>query len=161
MTALSQLEKLLATPLPCLSQQRRKPYRPREQEIRRVYSLLNRAVFDGVMRRPEIKTGRETNALGWCIGMRSPSRSRSGCIMRLTDKWFSVHWLIFVMAHEMCHQYQWDIIGPQRQAQGLRPLISHGPSFFQHRARLAAIGVPLIKQVHIYRWFQYQDLQKL
>ena len=121
MTALSQLEKLLATPLPCPSQQRRKPYRPREQEIRRVYSLLNRAVFNGVLRRPEIKTGRETNALGWCIGMRSPTKSRSGCIMRLTDKWFSVHWLIFVMAHEMCHQYQWDIIGPQRQAQGQQP----------------------------------------
>lgn len=161
MTALSQLEKLLATPLPSRSQQRRKPYRPREQEIRRVYSLLNRAVFNGVLRRPEIKTGRETNALGWCIGIRSPSRSRSGCIIRITDKWYSVHWLIFVMAHEMCHQYQWDIIGPQRQAQGREPIMSHGPSFFQHRAKLAELGIPLLKKVYMYRWFEYQDLRKL
>jgi len=161
MTALSQLEKLLATPLPSLSQQRRKPYRPQEREIHRVYSLLNRAIFDGAMRRPEIKTGREVDALGWCIGMRSPSRSRSGCIMRLTDKWFSVHWLIFVMAHEMCHQYQWDILGPQRQAQGREPIMSHGPSFFQHRDKLAELGIPLLKKVYMYRWFEYQDLRKL
>jgi hypothetical protein len=161
MTALSQLEKLLATPLPSLSQQRRKPYRPQKQEIHRVYSLLNRAVFDGVMRRPEIKTGREVDALGWCIGMRPPQLRRSGCVIRLTDKWYSVHWLIFVLAHEMCHQYQWDILGPQRQAQGRQPLLSHGPSFLQHRARLAEIGVPLLKKVYVYRWFQYQDLRML
>ena len=161
MTALSQLEKLLATPLPSLSQQRRKPYRPREQEIHRVYSLLNRAIFDSAMTRPTIKTGREVDALGWCIGMRPPRRRRSGCVIRITDKWFSVHWLIFVLAHEMCHQYQWDILGPQRQAQGRRPLMSHGPSFLQHRTRLAEIGVPLLKKVYVYRWFQYQDLRKL
>lgn len=161
MTALSQLEKLLATPLPSLSQQRRKLYRPTEREIHRVYSLLNRAIFDGFMTRPKIVTGREVNALGWCLGLKPPRRRRSGCIIRLTDKWFSVHWLIFVLAHEMCHQYQWDIVGPQREAQGRSPLMSHGPSFLQHRARLAEIGVPLLKQVRIYRWFQYQDLRKL
>ena len=161
MTTHSQLRRLLETPLPSISQQRRKPYRPDEQEINRIYSLINRAIFDGQMRRPRIVTGREVNALGWCIGMRPPTRTRSGCVIRLTDKWFSVHWLIFVMAHEMCHQYQWDILGPQRQAQGLQPMMSHGPSFLMHRKRLAEIGVPLLKKIYMYRWFQYQDLRKL
>jgi hypothetical protein len=161
MTAYSQLRRLLETPLPSISQQRRKPYRPTEQEINRIYSLINRAVFDGQMTKPGIVTGREVNALGWCIGLKPPQRRRSGCLIRLTDKWYSVHWLIFVMAHEMCHQYQWDIIGPERLAKGRRPLISHGPSFFQHRERLSEIGVPLLKVVHMYRWFQYQDLRKL
>jgi hypothetical protein len=161
MTAHTQLMRLLETPLPSISRQRRKPYRPDEQEINRIYSLINRAVFDGQMTRPRIVTGREVDALGWCIGLKPPGSRRSGCLIRLTDKWFSVHWLIFVLAHEMCHQYQWDILGPERLTEGLRPLISHGPSFFQHRDRLAEIGVPLLKKVCMYRWFQYQDLRKL
>ena len=161
MTAHSQLRCLLETPLPSISQQRRKPYRPDEQEINRIYSLINRAVFDGQMIRPSIVTGRETGALGLCLGLKPPKKRRSGCVIRLTDKWFSVHWLIFVLAHEMCHQYQWDIMGPKRQARGRLPLMSHGPSFFQHRLRLAELGVPLLKKVYMYRWFQYQDLKKL
>ena len=161
MTAQNQLIRLLNTALPSPSQQRRKPYRPTEQEINRIYSLINRAVFDGVMRRPGIVTGREVDALGWCIGLKPPRSRRSGCVIRLTDKWFSVHWLIFVLAHEMCHQYQWDILGPERQARGQQPLMSHGPSFFQHRLRLAELGIPLLKKVYMYRWFQYQDLRKL
>jgi len=161
MTAHTQLMRLLETPLPSISRQRRKPYRPTEQEINRIYSLINRAVFDGQMTRPRIVTGREIDALGWCIGLKPPRSRRSGCLIRLTDKWYSVHWLIFVLAHEMCHQYQWDILGPERLTEGLRPLISHGPSFFQHRDRLAEIGVPLLKKVCMYRWFQYQDLRKL
>jgi len=161
MTAQAQLIKLLETSLPCLSQQRRKPYRPTEQEINQIYSLINRAIFDAELTRPHIVTGREVDALGWCVGLRSPKRRRSGCVIRLTDKWYSIHWLIFVLSHEMCHQYQWDILGPKRLAQGRRPLISHGPSFFQHRDRLEAIGIPLRKVVHIHRWFQYQDLKKL
>ena len=161
MTAQNQLIRLLNTALPSPSQQRRKPYRPNEQEINRIYSLINRAVFDGVMRRPRIVTGREGDALGWCLGLRPPRSRRSGCVIRLTDKWFSVHWLIFVLAHEMCHQYQWDILGPERLAEGRGPLISHGPSFFQHRHRLAEVGIPLLRVVHIHRWFQHQDLKKL
>lgn len=161
MTADSQLQHLLTTTLTSISRQRRKPYRPNEREINRIYSLINRAVFDSKLTRPHIITGREIDALGWCIGIKPPRRRRSGCVIRLTDKWYSVHWLIFVLAHEMCHQYQWDIIGPERQARGRRPLMSHGPSFFQHRQRLAEIGIPLIKVVHMYRWFQYQDLKKL
>lgn len=161
MTALTQLLKLMSTPLPCRSQQRRKPYRPNQREIQRIYSLLNRAIFDSKLHRPLIITGRENDALGWCIGSRIPTRSRSGCIMRLTDKWFCVQWLIFVMAHEMCHQYQWDILGPQRQAKGMEPKMSHGPSFLIHRARLADIGVPLMKRVYVYKWFEHQDLKKL
>jgi hypothetical protein len=161
MTAHTQLMRLLETPLPSISRQRRKPYRPDEREINRIYSLINRVVFDGQMTRPRIVTGREVDALGWCIGLKPPRSRRSGCLIRLTDKWFSVHWLIFVLAHEMCHQYQWDILGPERQAQGRLPLMSHGPSFFQHRLRLAELGVPLLKKVYMYRWFQYQDLKKL
>ena len=52
MTAHTQLMRLLETPLPSISRQRRKPYRPTEQEINRIYSLINRAVFDGQMTRP-------------------------------------------------------------------------------------------------------------
>lgn len=161
MTAQSQLVKLLSTTLPCRSQQRRKPYRPDRREIHRIYGLLNRAVFDGRLHRPTIITQRETDALGWCVGILAPRSTRSGCLLRLSDKWFSVHWLIFVMAHEMSHQYQWDIIGPQRQAQGKPAVINHGRSFFIHKKRLAELGIPLMKQVRIHRWFTHQDLKKL
>jgi hypothetical protein len=66
-----------------------------------------------------------------------------------------------ILAHEMCHQYQWDIDRLHRILRGLPGLLSHGPSFFQHRSRLAEFGIPLQKRVSPHRWFKYQDLRKI
>ena len=50
---------------------------------------------------------------------------------------------MFVVAHEMVHQYQWDILSNDREDQGLPPIMSHGPSFFAWREPLAEYNIPL------------------
>jgi len=47
------------------------------------------------------------------------------------------------MAHEMVHQFQWDVLSNERQSQGLDPIMSHGPSFFAWREPLAEYDIPL------------------
>ena len=161
MTAKDQLLKLISSPLPGLSYQRKKLFRPSRSQVTRTYNLLNQTVFDNTLCKPSIILRREYRSIGWCIGSYIRFNTGSYCTIHLANKFYCQQWFVMILAHEMCHQYQWDILGPERLTEGLRPLISHGPSFFQHRDRLAEIGVPLLKKVYMYRWFQYQDLKKL
>lgn len=84
----------------------------------------------------------------------------SYCKIRMMDKWYCPQWMVTTLAHEMAHQYQWDIIGPEREYNGKDWLMSHGPSFFQFRNRLAEHHIPL-KTSHSTRcWFKHQDMFK-
>jgi hypothetical protein len=96
-----------------------------------------------------------------CYGsLEMPSKAKSFCKIRLMDKWYCKQWLITVLAHEMCHQYQWDIQGMERLKRGKQPLMSHGPSFFVFRDKLKNYGISL-KSAHSKRkWFWYQNLFK-
>jgi len=76
------------------------------------------------------------------------------------DKWFCKQWLITVLAHEMCHQYQWDVLGYKRVKAGQKPIMSHGPSFFIFREKLAMHGIPLRRAMGVRSWFRYQNLFK-
>jgi hypothetical protein len=51
--------------------------------------------------------------------------------------------MITVLAHEMVHQYQWDIYSVKRERQGLTNIMSHGPSFFEWKDRLAEFAIDL------------------
>lgn len=74
------------------------------------------------------------------------------------DKWYCRQWLITTLAHEMCHQYQWDIIGEQRISGGKDRLMSHGPSFFIFRDKLKDQGISLKTAHRSRKWFRYQNL---
>ena len=78
----------------------------------------------------------------------------------MMDKWFCKQWLIATLAHEMCHQYQWDILGPIRLDEGKQPILSHGPSFFVFRDKLAQHGIRLKSHYGMRRWLKYQNFQK-
>lgn len=155
----TDLHELMATPLPCKSHQKRMPYRPSQREVHKIYDLINQAVFNGQLERPEIKLGRLRKAWGWCQGHRLPSGNGSYCTIKLSDKWYCIQWFIITLAHEMAHQYQWDILGPKRHNQGKDFLMSHGPTFFQHRKRMARHGIPLKVAFRTRRWFLYQSFK--
>ena len=100
---------------------------------------------------------------GYCIAKDvtpDMETNKSNCIIRLSDKWYCKQWLILTLAHEMCHQYQWDINSKIRMKYDLKPLMSHGPSFFIHKNKLARHGIPLKKALGTRRWFTYQNLFK-
>lgn len=161
MDAKQELLRLMSCDLPTINQQKRKIFRPTRARVWRIYRLLNEAVFDNKLKNPYIFIKADRTALGWCVGIADPKTKHSTCVIHLTDKFYSIQWLITVLAHEMCHQYQWDIQGLKRIRLGRRPLMSHGPSFFQYRDRLNNLGIPLHKKANIVNWFKHQDLKKL
>jgi hypothetical protein len=153
------LRVMMSTELPPKALQRRLPYRPSLDEVEYTYDKLNRYVFDNALRQPEIITGIIQKAWGICYGMTDQDPDTgSNCKIRLTDKWYCVQWMVSTLAHEMCHQYQWDVYGPEREELGKGWLMSHGPTFLEHRERLTEYQIPL-KVCHSRRlWFYHQDL---
>lgn len=152
------LLELMYTPLPSLTEQKRLTYRPTEREVIKIYDMLNREIFKNKLARPEIQLGIRRQCWGICIGYYRRRKTGSYCIIKLSDKWFCIQWLITVLAHEMAHQYQWDIIGPQRERRGQEFLMSHGPSFFRHRKQMFKHHIPLRVAHRRSKWFKHQHI---
>lgn len=153
------LRVMMSADLPPRVLQRRLPYRPNMDEIEYTYDKLNRYVFDNALRQPKIVANTIQKAWGVCYGdIDVDPETGSNCRIRLMDKWFCLQWMVTTLAHEMCHQFQWDVYGPEREENGKDWLMSHGPSFLEHRDRLAHYNIPL-KVCHSKRlWFAHQDL---
>lgn len=95
-----------------------------------------------------------------CIGLHEETGTNTLCSLKLSDKYFCVQWFMNTLAHEMVHQYQWDIDREHRQQQGLEPLMSHGPSFFAWRETMEYYGLSLKTAHGQRRWFAYQDFNR-
>lgn len=127
----SDLFQLMNRELPNITYQRRLSYRTSQREVNYLFRLLNKEIFNNKLPTPEIQIVRRREYWGYCMAKgHTPIEGKSNCIIKLSDKWFCKQWLIMVLAHEMCHQYQWDIESIKRIKEGKKPLISHGPTFF-------------------------------
>jgi hypothetical protein len=155
------LPELMSSPLPSLTDQKRLYFRPSVRQVHHVYELINHCVFNNVLHKPRIHLApRRRNYWGMCIGNVYLQKTGSFCDIHLMDKWISIQWMVSTIAHEMVHQYQWDIMGPERFNEGKDFLMSHGPSFFMFRDSLAQLDIPL-KVAHSQRqWYKHQDLFK-
>ena len=158
----SKLVKIMQSELPVMSFQRRFLYRTSEKEVAALYRLLNREIFNGKLPTPVFEIGQCRNYWGFCYGkdFNADNGDRSKCIIRLSDKWCCKQWLVTILAHEMCHQYQWDVYSKNRVKQGLEPMMSHGPSFFKYKEKLAKRGIALKIRYSLAEWFTYQDFAK-
>ena len=149
--------------LPTKSKQKRHPYRPTIPIIKKTWRVLNVLCFDNELCMPEFSLHSHKWWWAMCIsngGLPKALKTKSNCEIMLSDKWFSRQWFVDTLAHEMAHQYQWDIDGVQRIKIGKDPLMSHGPSFFKHRQRLKEHGLYLKIAHRNEKWFQYQSLKK-
>lgn len=155
------LAEIMNSPLPPVYIQRKLPYRPSKSDIKYVYGELNRLVFANELSMPKLVLApRCRKYWGMCIGHHAIYYDSSYCKIKLMDKWFCPQWMVTTLAHEMCHQYQWDIEGPKREKNGKEFLMSHGPSFFIFRDRLAEHNISLKTSHGQRRWFKHQDLFK-
>lgn len=157
-----RLRELMREELPNIAYQRRLSFRTSQEEVIELWKMLNKTIFDNRLELPEIEVvPRCRQYWGICIGSYYKIRGqKSYCKIRVMDKWFCKQWLITTLAHEMCHQYQWDIIGEERRHLGLDPIMSHGPSFYLFRDKLAMYGIPLKRHHRVKRWFKHQDMMK-
>lgn len=145
------LRELMKTPLPLISQQKRKCYRPSLREVKQTYDLINKYVFNNQLVRPPIEIGICRKYWGMCHGLPYQTNAGTRCKIKMMDKWFCMQWMITTLAHEMAHQYEWDV---------LEKGMTHRQSFFIWREKLAEYNIDL-KTAHAQkRWFQYQDFKK-
>ncbi len=158
----ANLAELMREELPPIAYQKRLLYRTDRTEVEMLFKLINKAVFNNKLPMPEIEVvPRCRKYWGICFGGhdRIPGK-KSLCKIRLMDKWFCRQWLITTLAHEMCHQYQWDIVGDKRIKEGKERLMSHGPSFYIYRDKLAKQGISLKRSHGMRRWFKHQRFDK-
>jgi hypothetical protein len=117
-------------------------YRPTLKEAKHYYTLLNRYIFDNQLEPTQIKISRMRECWGYCDDCDSDPRDPCTKI-RLNDRFPCLQFFIAVLAHEMIHQYQWEVEGPARMSRGKRHRFGHGKSFFRWRAKFKRLGIPL------------------
>ena len=117
-------------------------YRPTLREAKHYYKLLNRYIFGNQLTPTKIKIGRMRECWGYCDDC-SSSPSDPKTQIHLTTKFPCLQFFIAVLAHEMIHQYQWEVEGPERALKGRRHMFGHGKSFFRWRRKFKKLGIPL------------------
>ena len=158
------IRTIMESPLPSKTYQRRKLFRPTASDAIYAYNIINRHVFDGVLHRPEIRLSSLRKAWGTCSWHDTKQYTGSFCRIELMNKWFCPQWFMNTLAHEMVHQYQWDIYRWDHLDFYGRPIYeksgAHGPSFYMWRERLAEYGLHLKIAHGQKRWFKHQDFTR-
>lgn len=157
------IRELMNEELPSKTMQRKRTYRPSVREVRSIYRLLNTELFKDQLIIPKIiLQDRLMGSWGECVGEHIKfSDKRSRCTITLASSWFCKQWLITCLAHEMVHQYQWDIWGKIREKNGQPALLSHGPSFYFFKNRFSKANIPLKDSYSSAKWFKHQDMMKV
>lgn len=154
------LKQLMSEELPSLTFQRKLSYKTNIREVKALYRLINKTIFGNRLSMPRIYVRpRLMGSWGECFGADTLERKgKSRCVITLADRWYCRQWLIMAIAHEMAHQYQWDVISKHRRKEGLPPIMSHGPTFFMWRDKMKKYGIPLKTCNDHLKWFQTQHL---
>ena len=158
------IRQIMGQPLPGLTYQRRKSFRPSNADFLYAYNILNRHIFNSKLRLPDYRLGTIRKAWGICEWHNNEQKNGSFCSIRLSDKWFCSQWFLNTLAHEMVHQYQWDIYRWEHLDYYGKPMYelsgAHGPSFFEWRDQFDYYGLTLKKSFGQRRWFKHQDFTK-
>lgn len=158
------IRSIMEAPLPSITYQRHKSFRPVYADITYAYSIINRHIFDNQLRQPEITMGRLRKTLAYCEWLPEPYVNKSWVRIKLSDKWFCQQWFMNVLAHEMIHQYQWDVgrwVYINTYGRDIYQLSgAHGPSFFEWRDKFSQYGLTLKTAFGQRRWFKHQDFNK-
>jgi hypothetical protein len=158
----SKLLQLMSEPLPSIGLQKKLSYRPTKREVKKLYNIINEEIFNNELPPASLEIKSHCRGYwGMCMSTGfNPKKKSSQCKIRLSDRWYCKQWLIDTLAHEMVHQYQWDIYSKERATEGKEPIMSHGPSFYKFRKQLAEYGIMLKRTSRTSLWFKYQTLTK-
>jgi SprT-like family len=157
------IRSIMAHPLPSITYQRRKQFRPNALDVIYAYDVINKYVFDGVLVRPDIHLKQLQKCWGLCSWHLKESNGTSVSIA-LNNKWFCQQWFMNTLAHEMVHQYQWDVYRWDHLSYYGKEMNTnsggHGPSFYAFRNRFEHYDLNLKISFGQKRWFKHQDFAK-
>lgn len=150
----------MQAPLPSITYQRRKQFRPSIDEVEYTYDILNKHIFYNALARPPISMGHYKGFWGECTGHDEFTNYGTFCEIRICKNWFCQQWMVTTLAHEMAHQYEWDVVGDWYEERGLERKMTHRTSFFIFRSKMAEFGIDLKSWHGQKRWFKHQDFTK-
>jgi len=157
---MSSLRKVMSMKLPSKTEQRKLPYRLTKRQMKKMYKMLNEELFNNRLPAAKLVVKKQMkNALGTCEGhfLLPADGKKSSCEIALVERWYCKQWSVIVLAHEMVHQYQWDIYSKNRKNR----VMSHGPSFIKFRKKFERKGIPLLRYMTTSRWFKTQNFFRL
>jgi len=121
-------------------------FSPTQEFAQETYAMLNRYIFDNGLKPVPLVIKRTRGYWGITDGrvdtVNDEYRVHN---IRLCNKYPVRAMFVATLAHEMIHQFQWDILSNERYDQGKPPIMSHGPSFFAWKPALAEYHIPLTK----------------
>ena len=158
------ITQYMTAPLPTPSAQRRLPFRPTPDEARNLYRAINKHIFDNQLTMPDIVLKSNLRKVwGGCywedIKLKN-GKPGTWCKIELMDKWFCPQWFCNTLAHEMVHQYQWDIERFDGEYNIRTGGGAHGPSFHAWKQPMADWGMFLKTSHGMKRWLKHQDFRK-
>ena len=117
-------------------------FRPTVKDVEEWFDILNEQLFGNKLDpfgKISIKRHKRFHALFhyW------PKRENRPTELTVYRKFRNKKLFVEILAHEMIHQYQWEVEGPRRMTRGLRYRFGHGKSFFRWRAKFNKFGIPL------------------
>ena len=140
---------LMTAPLPSKNKQRKLVFRPTRELANQTYAALNNIIFDNKLNpNPTILFRSFPKQWGWCH-QHTDDKDAHYCKIRLIRRFYCSQWFTTVLAHEMCHVYEWEV---------LRIEATHAAEFFMFKDALRSIGIPLEEAYCTQRWFKYQNI---
>jgi len=150
------IQVIMESELPDFSK-RPRLYRPKLKDAKLYYKLLNRHIFENQLTPTRIKLIGMRDCWGYCSNQGSAGDVHASEI-HLARRFPCVQFFIAVVAHEMIHQYQWEIETPIRRNRGLRPCWGHGDSFFRWKNKFKKLGIPLSRYGNHIKLKEHQDI---
>ena len=119
-------------------------YKPTTDECQKVHNLLNKNVFDGMLKKTRFNIRNMGDVWAMCDGRFDIKSEKFFTEQILLHNKFP-HKAMFVtaVAHEMVHQWQWEVYSAERHEQGKGFIMSHGPSFRKWKKALGKYLIPL------------------
>jgi hypothetical protein len=113
---------------------------------------------------PDLTQGSMQKKWGYCQWYNEECDNGSWTKIKLMNKWFCPQWFMNTLAHEMIHQYQWDVDRWDHIEQYGRDIHKnsggHGPSFYVWRERFEYYNLNLKVSFGQKRWFKHQDFTR-
>ena len=158
------IRAIMEAPLPSRTYQRSRLFRPSYDDVGHIYKIINRHIFNNSLRRPAIELGATRKCWAYCGWYETQQSNGSYCQIKLNSNWFCPQWFVNTLAHEMVHQYQWDVYRWEHiDEYGRNPYNNsggHGPTFFAWREQFALYGLTLKTSYGQRRWFRRQSFAK-
>jgi len=133
----SKLISMMEQPIPSKIEYRQLNYRPTIHKLNKTYDILNHVLFDNELEKCHLNVRGIRQAWGCAYPLKRNGVHKT--YIEVLDKLPCEQFMVAVLAHEMVHQWQWDIVEPKRKLK--KYLADHGKAFYSWKSKFENYGI--------------------